>query len=195
MEFDPTQSQESRTKSRSGVDRHQRAQDSYEEKQKELAEILAFAERRASTPRRRYELAEEHVAKRRNKQLTRLFRTTVDVPPDDKEGDAQQEEQDRELATSFQALNTNIKHDTPIKKVIREKDPVQDIMAEEALAKITAKLQDLSTQLAEMKEENQELKNELRKMHEEQKDPTQVAEKAAERANMAYDYAAGVRRP
>ena len=67
-------------------------------------------------------------------------------------------------------------------------------MAEEALAKITAKLQDLSTQLAEMKEENQELIDELRKMHEEQKDPTQVAEKAAERANMAYDYAAGVRR-
>ena len=85
MEFDPTHSQESRTKSRSGVDSHKRAQDSYEEKQKELAEILAFAEKRASTPRRRYEIAEEHVEKRRNKQLTRLFRTTVDVPPDDRE--------------------------------------------------------------------------------------------------------------
>ena len=41
-----------------------------------------------------------------------------------------------------------------------------------------------------MKEENQELKEELRKIHEEQEDPTQVAEKVAERANMGYDYAA-----
>ena len=92
---------------------------------------MAFAERRASTPRRRYEIAEEYVAKRRNKQLTRLFRTTVDVPPDKREGDAQQEERDRELATSFQALNTNIKLDSPVKKVIRERKPSQDKMAEE----------------------------------------------------------------
>ena len=184
--------EESRTKSRSGVDRHQRAQDSYEEKQKELAEILAFAEKRASTPRRRYEIAEEHVAKRRNKQLTRLFRTTVDVPPDEREGDAQQEERDRELATSFQALNTNIKHDSPVKADKIQRKPSQDKMAEEVFAKIAAKLQDLSAQLAEMKEENQELREELRKLHEDQEDPTQVAEKAADRANMAYDYAAGV---
>ena len=44
----------------------------------------------------------------------------------------------------------------------------------------------------EMKEENQELRDELRKIHEEQEDPTEVAAKASERANMAYDYAAGV---
>ena len=195
MEFDPTHSQESRTKSRSGVDSHQKAQEDYEEKQQELAEILAFAERRASTPRSRYELAQEHVAKRRNKYLTRLFRTTVDVPPDEKEGDAEQEERDRELATSFQGLNTDIKDDEPAKRDKVEKEVSQGNMAEEVLAKITAKLQDLSTQLREMKEENQELRDELRRIHEaneEQEDPTQVAAKAAERANMAYDYAAGV---
>ena len=135
MEFDPTHSQESRTKSRSGVDRHQRAQEDYEEKQQELAEILAFAERRASTPRSRYELAQEHVATRRNKYLTRLFRTTVDVPPDEKEGDAEQEERDRELATSFQGLNTNIKDDEPAKRDKVEKEVSQRKMAEEALAK------------------------------------------------------------
>ena len=61
-------------------------------------------------------------------------------------------------------------------------------MTEEMIAKITAKLQDLSAQLTEMKEQNQELRQELRKINKEQKDPTQVAEKAAKRANMAYDY-------
>ena len=83
---------------------------------------MAFVERRASTPRRRYKLAEEHVAKRRNKQLTRLFRTTVYVPPDEREGDAEQEERDRELATSFQGLNTNIKDDEPAKRDKVEKE-------------------------------------------------------------------------
>ena len=61
-------------------------------------------------------MAEEHVANRRNRQLTRLFRTTVEVPPDERKADTQHEERDRELATSFQELNTNIKDDSPAKK-------------------------------------------------------------------------------
>ena len=65
-------------------------------------------------------------------------------------------------------------------------------MADEVLAKFTTKLKDLSAQLAEMKEENQELGDELRNINEEQEDPAQVAAKAAERANMAHDYSAGV---
>ena len=82
MEIEPSAEQDNLTTSRSGLDRRQRAQQHYEKSQVRLANILAYADKNASTPRSRYRLAQEHVRAEKNSKVTQLFRTTVEKPPD-----------------------------------------------------------------------------------------------------------------
>ena len=82
MEIEPSAEQDNRTTSRSGLDRRQRAQQHYEKSQVRLANILAYADKNASTPRSRYRLAQEHVRAEKNSEVTELFKTTVEKPPD-----------------------------------------------------------------------------------------------------------------
>ena len=68
VEIEPSAEQDSLTTNRSGLDRRQRAQQHYEKSQVRLANILAYADKNASTPRSRYRLAQDHVRAEKNSE-------------------------------------------------------------------------------------------------------------------------------
>ena len=80
VEIEPNAEQDNPARSRSGLDRRQRAQQHHEKSQVRLANILAYAEKNESTPRSRYRIAQEHVRAEKSSEVTQLFRTTVENP-------------------------------------------------------------------------------------------------------------------
>lgn len=152
MEFEPAKEQDQLAPARSGTDRHKKAQEQYEKHQRELAEILDSVRGYKNSPRSWYNLAKDRVYKRKNSQLTQLFKSTVQPPAGLVKPKQKVTAPAEELASKFEKLTT-----TP------EKKPV---MAEETLAKMMATIQDLSSRMQHLEGYNQQLEAELKQVKE-----------------------------
>ena len=138
VEIEPSAEQDKLPTSRNGLDRRQQAQQHYEKSQIRLAKILAYADKNSSTPSSRYRLAQDHVRAEKNSEVTRLFRTTVEKPPDTPV---------RQMIAKKENLSGEAQRPDPEERRINPK------MAE-GLEKLIATVDDMNKRLADYKARN-----------------------------------------
>ena len=165
MDFEPAEKQEKGASSRSGLDRHQRAQAHFEKVQAELAEILAFAEQKGESSQDCYEIAKKHVCSRRNSQLTKLFKDTVVIAPP-------------------------IPEQEPVITETGDKKLEGEAMADEAMKTMLTNMNEMMARMKIMEAANAELKYKLQKTEEQlAKKPES---EASVKADKAMEYAADI---
>ena len=166
VEIEPSAEQDNLTTNRSGLDRRQRAQQHYEKSQVRLANILAYADKNASTPRSRYRLAQDHVRAEKNSEVTQLFRTTVEKPPDTPA---------RRIVTKEEQSSEETQGTTP-------KEERTDSKMAEGIEKLIATMDDMNKRLAEYEVRNKTLARDLRDANAKLASVEKASEKGAETA-------------